>query len=110
MTIRIDHAAQTRDHLEVAERYASEDWPIQTGEHKVDILAVAQVHATLALVEQQRIANVIALAAQPEQFGPEPAAEARRALIQMVQDPEDGEYTHRVRPAIAAALGIETAS
>lgn len=40
----------------------SENFALQAGEHKADVLALAQVHATLALAEQQRIANVIAIA------------------------------------------------
>ena len=46
-------------------------------------LALAQVHATLALTEQQRLANLVAL----------------RALT--------GETTDSMHPDIAAALGIE---
>ena len=46
-------------------------------------LALAQVHATLALTEQQRLANLVAL----------------RALT--------GETTDSMHPGIAAALGIE---
>jgi hypothetical protein len=45
MTERIDHAAEAR---ELLENYAPD-------------YMVAQVHATLALVEQQRIANLIAI-------------------------------------------------
>lgn len=53
----IDHAAEALDHIHSANiaaghgEYASSDLEVKT----------AQVHATLALVEQQRIANLIAL-------------------------------------------------
>lgn len=50
MSERIDHAAKARY------------WLPQNGDGILpDHVAVAQVHATLALVEQQRIANLIAL-------------------------------------------------
>jgi hypothetical protein len=62
MTERIEHTAEARLALEYAMRDVSENWPLQTGETKADIIAQAQVHATLALVEQQRIANLIAVA------------------------------------------------
>ena len=50
MTERIDHAAEALRYLP-----ATGDG-MNTGR-----IAVAQVHATLALVEQQRIANLVAL-------------------------------------------------
>lgn len=51
MTDRIDHAAEAR---KILERYKT------VGLHTAEATA-AQAHATLALVEQQRIANLIAL-------------------------------------------------
>ena len=59
-TERIDHAAEARTVLKLASRDVSENTALQTGEYKADMIATAQVHATLALVEQQRIANLIA--------------------------------------------------
>jgi len=53
MTERIDHAAEARRGLSVLD--APDTILI------ADALSAAQVHATLALVEQQRIANLIAL-------------------------------------------------
>lgn len=53
---------EARRLLALAGTRLSEEWPQQTGEHKSDVLAEAQVNATLALVEQQRIANLIAYA------------------------------------------------
>lgn len=52
MTERIDHAAEaTRIHAKVREA--------AQGVTTEEMLASAQVHATLALVEQQRIANTL---------------------------------------------------
>lgn len=59
MTERIDHAAESRAALAAAAATPAD----------AEVLAdpwllAAQVHATLALVEQQRIANIIALGAR----------------------------------------------
>lgn len=59
----------------------------------------AQVHATLALVEQQRIANVIALG----QFRVAPGDVAH--FRHVVAQPKD-EFTLQVSPQIAEALGL----
>lgn len=53
MTERTDHAAEAR---RVLGNFPHEDLMSNT-----DALAWAQVHATLALVEQQRIANLVAI-------------------------------------------------
>lgn len=53
----IDHAALANQAVSIAGMREA----IQQGESLSDIAAIAQVHATLALVEQQRIANLIAL-------------------------------------------------
>lgn len=58
---RVDHAAIARDQVILASGEVSANWPPATGEYKADLIALAQVHATLALVEQQRIANIVAL-------------------------------------------------
>lgn len=60
MTERIDHVAVATERLDLAQTEVSANWPSRTGEEKADLIAAAQVHATLALVEQQRIANIIA--------------------------------------------------
>lgn len=78
----------------------------------VDSTRQAQVHATLALVEQQRIANLIALAAalpalEQATDGPEAAArEAAYTLIEYRQTGPDDEYPV-IRGGIAQALGIK---
>lgn len=51
MSARVDHAAKAREHLKGWDTEG--DWSAE--------VAAAQVHATLALVEQQRIANTLAL-------------------------------------------------
>lgn len=51
---------EARRLLALAGTRLSEEWPQQTGEHKSDVLAEAQVNATIALAEQQRLANLIA--------------------------------------------------
>lgn len=56
MTERIDHVHEAQVWVEGAER------PDVQPEATVSLAAIAQVHATLALVEQQRIANLITVA------------------------------------------------
>ena len=56
---RVDHAAEARDHLVRADKQGAGD------EVGADLRMSALVHATLALVEQQRIANVIRLQSMP---------------------------------------------
>lgn len=45
-----EHYAEAERLLALADGDVSENWPVQTGERKADILAAAQVHATLAQV------------------------------------------------------------
>jgi len=82
MTDRIDHAAEARAALKGAQMNPA-DADVITDPW----LLAAQVHATLALVEQQRLANLITLAqfsfdgwepnaAQRELFGPQIGTEA----------------------------------
>ncbi|BDC71052.1 hypothetical protein [Prescottella equi] len=42
------HYAEAERLLALADGDVSENWPVQVGERKADILAAAQVHATLA--------------------------------------------------------------
>ena len=96
MTDRIDHAARAaqmaRDALATSRSGAQGIAGI--------LAATAQVHATLALVEQHRIANLIALT--KETFA---AHEAREALGTFATA-KLGEQIG-LRPDIAAALGIK---
>ena len=44
-----EHYREAERLLLVADRDVSENWAVTTGEQKADVLATAQVHATLAL-------------------------------------------------------------
>lgn len=60
MADRIDHAAEASKHID-----GVHDWQSDEGITDATLIAsalIAQAEATLALVEQQRIANLIALA------------------------------------------------
>lgn len=61
-----------------------------------------QAHATAALVEQQRIANLIALGYDHTSPSGDVVGEARRALVERT-----GADRHQLRSEVAAALGIE---
>lgn len=98
---RIDHAAVAHEILAHT--------PTNGGVTYSDWMAEAQVHATLALVEQQRIANLIAL------FDIEDAhvlsSAGSRGLLDRRPDPDiPGDWTVRLWPEVAAALGIEVGS
>lgn len=96
MSERIDHVAEAQEWIDAAMKY-----PGATG---TAVLAAAE--AILALVEQQRIANLIALgmlqvtAGMDPNGGPVGDGAAFRALY------PDGPTTPPA-PDIAAALGIE---
>lgn len=60
MSERIDHVAKAIK----AGDLATDAWNAGRGEYATALLASAQAHATLALVEQQRIANLIAYVAK----------------------------------------------
>lgn len=60
MTERIDHAAEARNRLAFAESpdFNRVGWETADAQQLAN-LAQAQTHATLALAEQQRIANIL---------------------------------------------------
>lgn len=101
MTERIDHAAEARMHI---------DWAHEHQEHEgitertvTDTALLAQAEATLALVEQQRIQNLIAL--QTPYKLPN-SAEVSTSVYDIEMN--DGLLTRcTLKPHIAAALGIE---
>ncbi len=100
MTERIDHAAKAC----VLERNAwvrggvDGDRLIRRPEERRDMIASAQVHATLALVEQQRIANVVSIMSlEVQEDKPIEQSEATTALYS----------AGRMRPDFAEALGID---
>lgn len=85
---RIDHAAEAKRLIELASIQPDTDSARAVSD-------AAQVHATLALVEQQRIANLLRLHAE---YG-----HTETALFVPV-----GSASMALRPDIAAALGIAT--
>ena len=89
MSEHIDHAAEAREWIDAAARHP--------GATSTAILA--QAEATLALVEQQRIANLIALSQVQDGLG----TSAYSALAVMSPD----RRRTILDPNIAAALGIE---
>ena len=109
MSDRIDHAAEAVALLNLAAATQHQGDPRH-------LIAASQVHATLALVEQQRIANLAALASlagRDEDVHEEVAAAAYGALNAMIryQDVPNGhagpDEVAALRPDIAAALGIK---
>lgn len=108
MSERIDHAAEAEDLIGAH----MSDW--RNGAVAVAQAMEAQVHATLALVEQQRIANLIALASLGsgsfEEALPVLQDEAAAALMEFrptpgdpINGPDEFPYT---RDAIREALGL----
>lgn len=87
------------------------------GPSAANLIAAAQVHATLALAEQQKVANLIALAKlagreeDVHEEVAEVAYEALNALVRLKVVPNghmDPNEVTVLRPDIAAALGIKT--
>lgn len=89
---RIDNAAEVNKHLS--------NWKHLVGNNLEVDMQMAQVYATLALAEQQRIANLIALEAR---WG----AETGDSLMCAVRDEDGFLSAYRFNSDIAAALGIE---
>ena len=99
MSDRINHAANSRRAIDTVR-----DWQEREGETDATMLAevgIAQAEATLALVEQHRIASMIALL--KDTFASHEALEA----LSDVATAQSGQLIS-LRPDIAAALGIET--
>ncbi|WRS29636.1 hypothetical protein U6G28_08920 [Actinomycetaceae bacterium MB13-C1-2] len=81
--------------LDEADREVSENWLYNTGEHKADMIAQAQVHALLEIGEQLRVANLIALyqtTGPDDQAGGEFASEA---------------YDHLAGAEVRQTLGVD---
>ena len=99
MPDRIDHAAEAQKVLAMLSVWG----------YPSEMLARAQIHATLAIVEQLRIGNLIALGYGGDEANCDQArADARAALVNWHahEDPEMGGWPE-IRPEIAAALGID---
>ncbi|MBL3699266.1 hypothetical protein [Leucobacter luti] len=96
MSDRIDHAAEARNCISYARTTES------SAEAHLS-QAEAQVHATLALVEQQRIANLIALA-QPVQLPG--GGEARYDIYEVEYGNVGDVMSCALRPEVREALGL----
>lgn len=98
MTERIDHAAESRKHIGWVH-----DWQTREGdtpETGTSNALIAQVHATLALVEQQRVGNMIAL-----------MASAARGVANQTHSVQDYmEMFNRINPQVIKALGLNEGS
>lgn len=95
MSDRIDHAAEALDELESVQLHFDE------GMNGTARATIALTHATLALVEQQRIANLIALAHVADQH--DNVSPLESTAWEALGVPGSGV----MRPDIAAALGVE---
>lgn len=104
MSDRIDHVAEALEFQDVSQLVAHDSMEAAT-------FAVrhAHVHATLALVEQTRIANLIALASLDpgDELEYLLRDEAKHRLAGWVFDPPADEHPE-IRLDIAEALGIKT--
>ncbi|WP_449281231.1 hypothetical protein [Leucobacter sp.] len=100
-TERTDHAAEALRVLQLPT--SIEDAT------EANALAYAQVHATLALVEQQRIQNLIALCGSEVEVNMLGRSVSFLALgvQEKVGTPENGFIRRHLNPDIGAALGIE---
>ena len=97
MSERIDHAAEARRILSDVKPYRDQDLGVAMGS--------AQIHAILALVEQQRIANRLEYTRLAiEQYGNYAPGGAN--LPSLFAPPETEQGNVRVPESIAAALGI----
>lgn len=96
MSERIDHAAAARE-------WAERGFQASEASAEVRCLAQAQVHATLALVEQQRIANIIAIANNVSEDPDVTVTAGERAAWLALCDETS---PHSLRPEIREALGL----
>ena len=94
MTERIDYAEEARRILSDVKPYRDQ--------HLEVAMSSAQTHATLALVEQLRIANLHAIACGTSEGAMSHVAQDF-AYMTLIENGQDG----MLRPDIAAALGIK---
>lgn len=90
----IDHAAEARKHIDWAHEIQGEEG--QTDRTVTDDALIAQVHATLALAEQARIANLIELANNAARMATEGKSDMADYL----------DLFRKVNPAIMEGLGL----
>ena len=103
MTERIDHAAEAVKHIEWAHDQQGTDGEFEFTVR--DNALIAQAEATLALVEQQRIANIIALAeVAQDQYG---NYSGEAGLIgQLFDNPTTELGNMQIKPVIKEGLGL----
>lgn len=105
MSERIDHAAKSEEvHEYIGENFIAEQGLTDTTALMGSIDSLR--HAVLALVEQQRIANLIALSKALDGHGYQ-AEEPLDALFAYDGTSDDGFNGLHIHPEIAAALGIK---
>lgn len=102
MTDRIDHAAEAQRHINWAHEQQEQEGDM--GNVPRDNALLAQAEATLALVEQQRIANLLAMAAMPH-LSAVLAEAASRALV-VFENEHEWKPTAIIRPEIREGLGL----
>lgn len=103
MTNKIDHAAEA---LSALAAFSEEGYAHDVGYRKQELLTEAQVHATLALAEQQRIATLVALNIHHEAIHAPGAFDALYFNAQTDIDARSPIW--KVRPEIVAALGLDS--
>lgn len=99
MSKRIDHYRKANKALDIAQLFAHTAGSTDIGQ--IMNVLVGQVEATLALVEQQRIANLLAIACGTSE-GAMSTVARDLAYMTLIENGPDG----MIRPEIAAALGI----
>lgn len=101
---RIDHASAATSRLDASAAIVNAQAMPAHDLARVE-LAEAQVHATLGLIEQRRIANLIALRAM---LYPRYGNHAGGGVVAtLIDNPTTPDGSVRVKPDIAAALGIK---
>lgn len=102
MSERIDHATEASRLMSTITTY---DWAEESP--YVDLsMAAAEVHTLLAIHEQLRIANVIALSQVTDGNGWQASEPLNALFAYRSQDPEDGFEGLHIRPDIADSLSI----
>ena len=97
MTKQVDHKRKALAGIDTSNALINAE-PMETYQLAGIVLAEAQVQATLALAEQQRIANLIALGMYGKAYGSRPAQFA-------VTEP-NGSYEVRIRRDIREGLEL----
>ncbi len=102
-TERIDHATRAREWAEAAER------PDLDAALTSSFAQLAIAHAQLAIAEQARIQNLIALCGSEVETNMIGSSVSYQALgvTEKVGTPENGFIRWHLHPDIAAALGLE---